>query len=98
MVALVWLSVTTGTMITELAVKEAGSSAPPKFSRITAVVEKPSSALMAAWLGIGRVGRLDVDRAVGGAGEVKVRGVGQHARGGSNSAVLVVLAGGRAAA
>ena len=35
-----------------LAVKELGSSAPPKFSRITAVVEKPSRPLMAAWLGM----------------------------------------------
>ena len=51
-VALVLLSVTTGTTMTEAAVKVAGFSAPPKLSRITAVVEKPSRALTAAWLGI----------------------------------------------
>src|SRR5580700_6295544 len=51
-VALVSLSVMTGTTMTEAAVKEAGLSAPPKRSRITALVEKPSSALTAAWLGI----------------------------------------------
>src|ERR1700738_3432974 len=51
-VALVRLSVVTGPLIMGAAVKEAGFSAPPKRSRITAVVEKPSSALIAAWLGI----------------------------------------------
>jgi len=51
-VALVRLSVVTGTMMIEAAVKEAGLSAPPKRSRITAVVEKPSSAFTAAWLGM----------------------------------------------
>jgi hypothetical protein len=43
--------VVTGTTITEAAVKDAGFSAPPKRSRITAVVEKPSSALIAVWFG-----------------------------------------------
>ncbi len=51
-VARVVLSIVTWTMITELAVREAGSMGPPKRARITDVVEKPSSALIAVWLGI----------------------------------------------
>src|SRR5579864_7939355 len=45
------LSVTTGTMITDAGANVVGFSGPPKVSRITAVVEKPSSAFTAAWLG-----------------------------------------------
>ncbi len=50
-VALVVLSTETWTTMTEAAVKEAGLSAPPKRARITAVVENPSSALIAVWFG-----------------------------------------------
>src|SRR5882757_1099878 len=38
--------------MTDWAVKDAGLRGPPKRARITAVVEKPSSALIAAWFGI----------------------------------------------
>src|SRR6266849_11082768 len=38
--------------MTDCAVNEVGSRGPPKRARMTAVVEKPSSALTAAWFGI----------------------------------------------
>src|ERR1700756_3150548 len=50
------LSVLTGTMMTVAGVKVAGFSALLKPSRMTAVVEKPSSAFTAAWLGMSAFG------------------------------------------